>query len=193
MYSELGALHDFDFLSGPAIYRALLLEELLEVDLGFAPASEFGPLGDGEFRVVSGGPMPRRPGTVDPGHLIGLAWHHVLHARICIQRTDPWQAEYWISAIRDHTLALACHRLGHPGGAREGSARAARRRHGARAERTRAQPGRRRAVARTAGSDQVLLQELRATDPDVANTLTRPLLDASRGPIQLTAGQAGNL
>jgi hypothetical protein len=46
--------------------------------------------------------------------LIGLTWHHVLHARVSIERGDLWQAEYWISGVRDHTLALACLRLGHP-------------------------------------------------------------------------------
>jgi hypothetical protein len=50
----------------------------------------------------------------DPGQLIGLAWHHVLHARSWIERRRPWQAEYCISGIRDQTLALACLRLGEP-------------------------------------------------------------------------------
>jgi hypothetical protein len=36
--------------------------------------------------------------------LIGLAWHHLLHARACVERGKPWQAEYWISALRDHVL-----------------------------------------------------------------------------------------
>jgi hypothetical protein len=53
-------------------------------------------------------------GPPNPGHLIGLAWHHVLHARSCIERGKPWQAEYWISGIRDQTLALACLRFGEP-------------------------------------------------------------------------------
>ena len=34
--------------------------------------------------------------------------------RSCIERHRPWQAEYWISGIRDQTLALACLRLGEP-------------------------------------------------------------------------------
>jgi hypothetical protein len=38
----------------------------------------------------------------------------VLHARSCIERGKPWQAEYWISGIRDQTLALACLRFGEP-------------------------------------------------------------------------------
>ena len=42
----------------------------------------------------------------------GLCWHHVLHARACIERGKPWQAEWLISALRDHTITLACARLG---------------------------------------------------------------------------------
>jgi hypothetical protein len=48
----------------------------------------------------------------DAAFLIGLCWHHVLHARVAIERERLWQAEYWISEARDHILALACLRLG---------------------------------------------------------------------------------
>ena len=58
--------------------------------------------------------QPPQAVAPDPGHLIGLAWHHVLHARSCIERGKPWQAEYWIGGIRDQTLALACLRFGEP-------------------------------------------------------------------------------
>ena len=50
----------------------------------------------------------------DRDHIIGLAWHHVLHARICIERNKLWQAEYWISGAREHALVLACLRFGQP-------------------------------------------------------------------------------
>jgi hypothetical protein len=43
---------------------------------------------------------------------MGLCWHHVLHARACIERHKPWQAEYWLSELRHHLLELACLRLG---------------------------------------------------------------------------------
>jgi hypothetical protein len=43
-----------------------------------------------------------------------LAWLHALHARSCILRDKLWQAEYMVSAVRDHTFALACIRLGLP-------------------------------------------------------------------------------
>ena len=44
----------------------------------------------------------------DARHTAGLGWHHVLHARSCIERGKVWQAEYWISAVRDYTITLAC-------------------------------------------------------------------------------------
>ncbi|MFI7276004.1 nucleotidyltransferase domain-containing protein [Streptomyces sp. NPDC049879] len=115
LYGELGALHHFDLRAGEAIYRAFLLPEPLEVDLGFAPGGAFGPVGDGGFRAVFGTPAAPRPASApDPGHLTGLAWHHVLHARIAIERGAYWNAEHWISATRDHILTLACARLGLP-------------------------------------------------------------------------------
>jgi hypothetical protein len=114
LYGELGALHHFDLKVPAAVYRAFLLPSCLEVDIGFTPAGQFGPVGP-HFRAVFGEVVHTSPAPVpDPGHLIGLAWHHVLHARSCIERHQPWQAEYWISGIRDQTLALACLRLGEP-------------------------------------------------------------------------------
>jgi Streptomycin adenylyltransferase len=114
LHGELAALHHFDLEVPAAVYRAFLLPSCLEVDLGFTPASQFGPRGP-RFRAVFGEvAQPPQLASPDPGHLIGLAWHHVLHARICIERNKPWQAEYWISGIRDQTLALACLRFGEP-------------------------------------------------------------------------------
>jgi hypothetical protein len=43
-----------------------------------------------------------------------MAWLHALHARSCIARGRVWQAEYMISGVRDHVLALACLRHGVP-------------------------------------------------------------------------------
>lgn len=87
----------------------------LEVDLGFVPAAGFGPLGDGAFSVVFGSPAARGGDhRLDSDHLVGLAWHHVLHARTSIDRGRPWRAEHWISAVRDLVLTLGCARLGFP-------------------------------------------------------------------------------
>lgn len=112
VHGELGAIHHFDLSAGPAVYRAFLLADLLEVDLGFAPASAFGPRGDGAFRVLYGDAVERQTFRFDVDHLTGLTWHHVLHARIGIERGNVWQAEHWITALRDIALQLAAHRFG---------------------------------------------------------------------------------
>jgi hypothetical protein len=116
VYQELGALHHFDLDAGYAIYRVFFLPGGLEVDIAFAGADRFGPRGP-LFRPVFGA-VVEQP-TADQGgphvdQLIGLAWHHVLHARTAIARHKPWQAEYWISAVRDHVLTLGCLRSGLP-------------------------------------------------------------------------------
>ena len=43
-----------------------------------------------------------------------MAWLYALHARSSIARGKVWQAEYMISGVRDHVLALACVRHGVP-------------------------------------------------------------------------------
>jgi predicted nucleotidyltransferase len=113
LYEELGAVHHFDLTAGPARYRGFLLGDLLEVDLGLAPASDFRSIGGAPFRVVYGDARPPSPARrVDVGQLAGLIWHHVLHARSSIDRGRPWLAEYWISQARFHVLTLAADRLG---------------------------------------------------------------------------------
>jgi hypothetical protein len=109
---EFGTLHHFDLRAGAAIYRVFLLPSGLELDVAVAPQQVFGARGP-RFRSLFGptGQLDPTP-QPDAQHLIGLCWHHVLHARSCIERGKPWQAEYWISALRDNTLALACLRLG---------------------------------------------------------------------------------
>lgn len=114
LYRELAALHHFDLDAGYAIYRGFLLPGGLEVDLGFAGAERFGPMG-ALFRPIFGSVVEQpaaRAGGPEADHLIGLGWHHVLHARTAIARRKAWQAEYWISAVRDHVVTLACLRLG---------------------------------------------------------------------------------
>jgi hypothetical protein len=43
-----------------------------------------------------------------------MGWLHALHARSSIARRRVWQAEYMISGVRDHVLALTCLRHGVP-------------------------------------------------------------------------------
>ncbi len=78
---ELGIVDHFDLRSGLSIYRVFLLPSGLEVDVAVTPAEEFGARGP-HFRALFGTtqklqaiPQPT------PSYLIGLGWHHVLHAR----------------------------------------------------------------------------------------------------------------
>ncbi len=114
LYDELGAQHHWDLPAAARIIRVFLLPGWLEIDLTFAPEEEFGPRGP-QWRTIFGQARPLEPFPApDPRHLIGLAWHHTLHARVCIERGRWWQAEHWISAVRDHAITLACIRLGYP-------------------------------------------------------------------------------
>jgi hypothetical protein len=114
LHGELRALHHFELRSGPATYRAFLLPDGLQVDLGFTPAASFGPRGAGAFDVVFGDAGPRQPLTPDVGFLIGMGWHHVLHVRSALERGRPWRAEHWLAALRDVVLTLASIRHGLP-------------------------------------------------------------------------------
>lgn len=110
--TEFGRLHHWDLRSGSSLYRVFLLPNGLELDLSFTPQSDFGPRGP-SFRALfgetgAGSPAPR--GSAD--QLMGLGWHHAFHAFVAIERAQPWKAEYWISALRDQVLTMACLRLG---------------------------------------------------------------------------------
>ncbi len=109
---ELEAVHLFDLPRGSAIYRVFLLPGCLQVDLSFAPASEFGARGP-RFTLLFGSAVELAQGPRPSAHnLFGLGVHHALRARFCIERDRLWHAEYWISAARDEALALACRRHG---------------------------------------------------------------------------------
>jgi hypothetical protein len=109
---EWGLLDHFDLRYGSSVYRVFLLPSGLEVDVAATPAEDFGARGP-QFRALFG-PTRHVPTTPQPSasSLIGLSWHHVLHAHASIERHKTWQAEYWIGGIREHVLALACLRLG---------------------------------------------------------------------------------
>ena len=114
MYAEHGAVHHVDVRAGAWIYRVFLLAGTLQVDLAFAPSAEFGPLAP-SFRLVFGAAREERAMPAPAaGDLAGFGWLYALHARSCLERGRWWQAEYMISGVRDHALALACLRLGLP-------------------------------------------------------------------------------
>ncbi len=104
----------FDVPSGAWIYRVHLLESTLQVDLAFVRESEFGARAP-TFRLEFGDavvlPPPAAPQKED---LIGYAWLYALHARSSLTRGKLWQAEYFVSALRNQVLALACIRHGLP-------------------------------------------------------------------------------
>ena len=110
--AEFDAAHLFDLPAGPSIYRVFLLPGCLQVDLSFTPAAAFGARGP-RFRLLFGNAvdLPQAP-PLSANDLFGLGVHHAVRARFCIERSRWWQAEYWISGVRDQALALACRRHG---------------------------------------------------------------------------------
>jgi hypothetical protein len=109
---DLDAVQLFDLVSGPITYRVFLLPGSLELDLSFASASQFGA-GGPNFTLLFGEAV-EQPSTspTSARELFGYAVHHTLHARVAIERGRFWLAEYWISAVRDYALNLACLRRG---------------------------------------------------------------------------------
>lgn len=112
--AEFEAAHLFDLWAGPSIYRVFLLPGCLQFDLSFTPASKFGATGP-KFKLLFGSSIEKPfPQPQSAQELFGYAVHHALRARFCIERGRFWQAEYWISAVRDYALSIACLRRGLP-------------------------------------------------------------------------------
>ena len=111
---EFDAVHLFDLPVGSSIYRVFLLPGCLQFDLSFTPASDFGAMGP-KFRTLFGTTVPKPHVPPPPAdELFGYAVHHAVRARFCLERGRYWQAEYWVSAVRDYALSLACRRRGLP-------------------------------------------------------------------------------
>jgi hypothetical protein len=132
LVDELDAVPLVDLERGPSTYRVFLLPDALQFDLSMTPAARFRPAGP-RFRLLFGEtvpdgsevPVPPTPGDLfisTPSVLADIfGWGviYALHARACIERGRVWQAEHYVGAVRDHTLALACLREGlAPGQAR---------------------------------------------------------------------------
>lgn len=112
--NEFDAVPLFDLPSGVSMYRVFVLPGCLQFDLSFTPASAFGASGP-KFKLLFGTTVDK-PYVPSPSahELFGYAVHHALRARFCIERGRSWQAEYWISGVRDYALSLACRRRNLP-------------------------------------------------------------------------------
>jgi hypothetical protein len=108
---EFAAVPLFDLAREGSLYRVFLFPGNLQVDLSFTAGfvAQYGP----RFRLLFGEEARRVPLPVRaPSEMFGYAVHHAVRARFCIERARPWQAEYWVSGVRDEALALGCHRRG---------------------------------------------------------------------------------
>ncbi|MFN8419065.1 MAG: nucleotidyltransferase domain-containing protein [Anaerolineae bacterium] len=107
MAREFAAVQLFDLPYLTSIYRVFLLPNNLQIDLSFTPASDFGAFGP-KFALLFGSAVEKsQMPKPSAQHLFGLAVHHALRARLCVERQLLWQAEYWISDLRDTAFALA--------------------------------------------------------------------------------------
>jgi hypothetical protein len=125
--NELDAVQLADLERGPTTYRVLLLPDALQLDLSMTPAAQFRPAGP-RFRLLfgetaaSGSEAPTPPVAGDlfistpsvARDIFGWGVIYAIHARACIERGLPWQAEHYVGAVRDHALSLACLRQGRP-------------------------------------------------------------------------------
>jgi hypothetical protein len=121
---ELEAVVLADLEAGPTVYRVFLLPDALQFDLSLTSAPEFRPAGP-RFQLLFGETAPDEPearprpagGLFIPTpavaeDIFGWGVIYALHARACIERRRVWQAEHYVSAVRDHALSLACRRRG---------------------------------------------------------------------------------
>jgi hypothetical protein len=114
LIARFDAVHLFDLVADPAIYRVFLLPDYLQLDVSLSPASQFRSTSP-RFKLLFGeandpnyrGPPPR-------GETLGWAVVWARHARVCIERNQWWQAEYAITHLRYHAMGLACLRLDLP-------------------------------------------------------------------------------
>lgn len=119
--TDPGVIHWWDLRHGPTIYRVLLMPGGLELNIAVTPAAEFGA-GGPKFRLVFGESVERAPAPPpDVRETIGYGWLYAVNARTAIARGRRWQAENYVSAIRDHALMLACVRFGEPPGYARGA------------------------------------------------------------------------
>lgn len=179
-YQRHGAVHHLDVVAGGVLYRVYLLASSLQVDISFWPEDQFRGTEAG-FTVLFGRPNPAtEPRDPDPERLIGTAWLHGLHARSALARGRTWQAVLMLDGLRNEVVALLCLRHGlNP-------------HHGREVDRLSESDLTGLAAARAHGIDHaalsaslqalvgLLLAEVRAHDPALADRLAAPLGELCR-------------
>ena len=95
-----------DLDAGQRTYRVFMLASWLQVDLSFA--QDTARQAGAAFRAIFGPHevVPVRAASAQA--IFGWAVLYARHARVTLAREQWWQAEYCISGLRDHALALAC-------------------------------------------------------------------------------------
>jgi hypothetical protein len=110
--ADIGATKLFDLPVDRTIYRVFLLPGCLQVDLSFTPASRFAPASP-NWRLLfgtAGEPAYRTPRPAE--EIVGYGVLYAVHAFASAARGRVWQAEHWITGVRDQALALAARRRG---------------------------------------------------------------------------------
>ena len=107
MTDEFNAIWLFDLSVRGTTYRVFLLDDWLQVDLSFTPASEFRQ-GSPRFKLLWGTHTTSDPSPPSARELFGWGVIYARAARASIDRERWWQAEFCISAVRDNSLTLAC-------------------------------------------------------------------------------------
>jgi hypothetical protein len=108
---ELDVIHHWDLIRAATIYRVFLLPGGLELDIAVTRAAHFGAHGP-KFHLEFGRSSDQPSEQTSFDEDVGYGWLYALNARAAIERGRPWAAEYWISALRDQALSLACSRVG---------------------------------------------------------------------------------
>ena len=107
MAEEFDAVWLFDLAVRGTTYRVFLLDDWLQVDLSFTPASEFRQ-GSPRFKLLWGTHTRSDPPLPSARDLFGWGVIYGRAARASIDRKRWWQAEFFVSALRDNALTLAC-------------------------------------------------------------------------------------
>ncbi|MDX6510725.1 MAG: hypothetical protein QOE36_229 [Gaiellaceae bacterium] len=97
VHERLAVVAHFAVEFPPDQVRGFLLENLLEIDLGFSSEARATEIPPSEPRF---------------DFHTGVGWHDVVHAAAALARGRRWRAHMYIAGIRDRTLTMAAERHG---------------------------------------------------------------------------------